>query len=321
MGPGSVAHSFAVETCDEFVESGAAMEAIHSYIRRLEARAAERRPGGEAVCDQAFPVELFALRPAGAVLAPLVLLGGMGPLAGAKGFARACSIFGESREILLLQACSIPDRTQAILADGRSQTGISPEHAAVTDALEAALHEAISHVASPRRPIDVIVLCNAAHAFLPAVFARRRSDDVRLISLVECVVEALVRRRPRPALIVSSLGTRISRIFTRRFDEAGIAYVEPSDRIQEALTCAIYDGLKALDWETASAAGEAVFAELLAANTDIGRIVAACTEIPPILDLLKRTGREDLKARLSRIEVIDPVELALNAVVESAGAA
>jgi|GEM_PF-2622393 len=321
MGPRSVAHSLAVDPCTEFVESGAAIEAIHAYIRRLEASAAERRRRGEEVCDQAFPVELFALRPAGTVLAPLVLVGGMGPLAGAKGFARACSFFGESREILLLQACSIPDRTRAILADARSPTGISPEHVALAAALEAALREAISQVTSPRRAIDVIALCNAAHAFLPGVFARIRSDDVRLISLVECVVDALGQRRSGPALILSSLGTRISRMFTRRLDEAGIAYVEPSDRAQEELTRAIYDGLKALDWETASAAGETVVAELLATNTDIGCIVAACTEIPPILDLLKRTGREDLKERLSRIPIIDPVELALSAAVESAGAA
>jgi aspartate racemase len=311
MGP---AHSIAVD-CTEFVESGAAIEAIHAYMRRLEASAVERRRRGEDVCDQAFPVEIFALRPPRTVLAPLVLVGGMGPLAGAKGFARACSIFGESREIVLLQACSIPDRTRAILADARSQSGISPEHVALTvalnDALEAALREAISSVASTRRVIDIIALCNAAHAFLPGVFARMKSDDVRLISLVECVVNAL-RRRSGPALILSSLGTRVSRIFTRRLDEAGIAYIEPSNRIQEALTRAIYDGLKALDWETASAAGEAVIAEILAMNADIGCIVAGCTEIPPILELLKRTGR------LSAITIIDPVELAL---MESAGAA
>jgi len=314
----SVAHSAAVGECFDLVESGTAIEAIQAYIRRLSASAATRRLQGEEVCDQNFPVELFALRPARTVLPPLVLLGGMGPLAGAKGFSRACSIFGESREILLLQACSIPDRTRAVLADARSPAGISPEHVAVVRALEAALREAIRHVASPRRPIDVIALCNAAHAFLPAVFARIASGDVRLISLVECVVEALGRRRAQPALILSSVGTRVSRIFTRRFDEAGIAYVEPSDRIQEELMRAIYEGLKALDWETASAAGEAVFAELLGTSADIGCIIAACTEIPPILDLVKRTGSEDLKKRLSRIDVVDPVELAFHA---AAGAA
>ena len=137
---------------------------------------------------------------------------------------------------------------------------------------------------------------------------------MRPISLVECVAVALGRRRERPALILCSAGTRACRIFTRRLDEEGIAYVEPTERVQETLTRAIYDGLKALDWETVAGAGEAVFAELLAANTGIGCIVAACTEILPIIDLLKRTGSEDLREKLSRIDVIDPVELALNAV-------
>lgn len=276
--------------------------------------AAERRRRGEDVRDQDFPVELFALRPACPAHAPLVLLGGMGPLAGAKGFARACSLFGESREIVLLQACSVPDRTKAALADARAQTGVSPEHVAVSCALDAALHEAVRHVTPTGRTIDVIVLCNAAHAF----FSLPRSPNVRVFSLVECVVEALGRQGSRPALILSSLGTRVSRIFPRRLAEAGIAYVEPSDRIQEALMRAIYAGLKALDWETASAAGEAVFAELLAAGADIGCIVAACTEIPQILDLLKRTGSEGLRDRLSRIDVVDPVELALQAVARAA---
>lgn len=291
------------------------MEAIDIHIRRLSAIAAGRRLRGEEVCDQDFPVELFALHPARTAHAPLVLLGGMGPLAGAKGFARACAMFGESREIVLLQACSVPDRTRAALADVRSRTGVSPEHVAVGCALDAALHEAIRHVTSTRRGIDVIVLCNAAHAFLPDDFV---TGNVRLISLVECVVHELARQGSWPALILSTLGTRVSRIFPRRLDQAGIAYVEPSDRVQETLMRAIYEGLKALDWEMASAAGEAVFAELLGAGTDLGCIVAACTEIPQIVELVKRTGSKDLRDRLSRIDVVDPVELALHAVARAA---
>jgi aspartate/glutamate racemase len=231
----------------------------------------------------------------------------MGPLAGANGFARACAVFGESREIVLLQACSVPDRTQASLADVRSR-GISPEHVAIVHALEAALSVAIGHVTSGRTAIDVIILCNAAHAFLPDVF----THGVRLISLADCVVEAL-RRRSGAALILSSLGTRVSRIFTHRLDAEGIHYVEPSDGVQEALTRAIYAGIKALDRETASAAGAAAIGEVLATNPDLGCIVAGCTEIPEILDLLRRTGSPELRERLARVDVIDPVELALRA--------
>lgn len=315
-----LAHSLAVDEYAELAESGAAIEAIGAYVRRLSAIADGWRLHGEEVCDQRLPIALFALRPRRTAVRPLVLLGGMGPVAGANGFARACAIFGESREIVLLQACSIPDRTLAVLADARSQTGISPEHTAVADALEAALREAMRHVTSPRA-IDVIALCNAAHAFLPDVFARLTGGDVRPISLAECVVDALGQRRSRPALILSTTGTRVSRVFTRPLDEQGVRYVEPSDRIQEELMRAIYAGVKALDWKTASAAGEMVLTGILATNPDVGCIVAGCTEIPQILELVKRTGSEELQKRLARIEVLDPVELAFRAVADGGRAA
>ena len=314
------ASSFAVETCAELAASVAAIEAMHAYVRRLSVTASRRRLRGEDVCDQGLPVELFALRPPRTAVPPLVLLGGMGPLAGANGFARACAVFGESREIVLLQACSIPDRTGAVLADARSRGATSPEHVAVVDALDAALHEAVGHVTSPSRAIDVIALCNAAHAFLPEVFERMANRHVRLISLAECVVDALARRAGA-ALILSTVGTRVARVFTRRLDEEGLRYVEPSDAIQEELMRAIYAGVKALDWKTAAAAGEAVLTELLAANPDVDCIVAGCTEIPEILELLKRSGSGDLKKRLADIEVLDPVELALQAVAGNGRAA
>ena len=75
---------------------------------------------------------------------------------------------------------------------------------------------------------------------------------------------------------------------------------------------AIYAGVKALDWDTAASAGEEVVRELLATHRDIDGIVAGCTEIPRILGLVNRSGSADLRRRLSRIEVVDPVELALN---------
>src|SRR6185436_8225446 len=208
-----------LNACAEFVESGAAIEAIHASMQRLSASAAERRLRGEEVGDQDFPVELFALRPARTTLPPLVLLGGMGPFAGAQGFARACSLFGESREILLLQACSIPDRTQAILADARSATGVSVEHGVLVSMLAAARQAAIDRVITPHRMIDVVMLCNAAHAFLPDGVARGGNERVQSISLVDCVVDALRQRCSGPALILSAEGTRLSGIYTRRLEE------------------------------------------------------------------------------------------------------
>ncbi len=305
--PDAVAQAFAVAACTDFVTSGEAIEAAQSYIRRLSAAAVRRRVRGEEVRDQDFPVEIFALRPARATGSPLVLLGGMGPLAGAEGFAAACSRFGESREIVLLQACSIPDRTQAIQADARSATGVSVEHGVLVSMLAAARQAAIDRVLTPHRVIDVVMLCNAAHAFLPDAIARER---VRSISLVDCVVDALQRRRSRPALILSAEGTRLSGIYTRRLAEARISYVEPSARLQRALMRAIYEGVKAFDWKVAAENGAAVLDELLSANPDVECIVAGCTEIPKILDTLKSAATRELAARLSRVEILDPVELA-----------
>jgi aspartate/glutamate racemase len=262
------------------------------------------------VCDQDFPVEIFALRPPRAMRSSLVLLGGMGPLAGAEGFARACTLFGESREIVLLQACSVPDRTQAILADARSAAGVSTEHALLAGILDAARRAAIDRVITPHRAIDVVMLCNAAHAFLPRGVARPGNERVRSISLVDCVVDALRRPRSGPALILSAEGTRLSRIYTRPLEEARIPYVEPSGRLQRMLMRAIYEGVKAFDWKAAAENGAAVLEELLAANPDIECIVAGCTEIPKILDSLKSVAGKELEARLSRVEILDPVELA-----------
>ena len=138
--------------------------------------------------------------------------------------------------------------------------------------------------------------------------------DVRMLSLADCVVDALAQRGGGPALILSTVGTRVSRVFTRPLDTSRIRYVEPSARVQDELMRAIYEGVKALDWDIAAAAGANVLENVLAANPGIGCIVAGCTEVPEIIDLLKQRGSSALRKRLAKIEVIDPVELALNAI-------
>jgi len=175
--------------------------------------------------------------------------------------------------------------------------------------LAAARQAAIDRVITPHRMIDVVMLCNAAHAFLPDGVARGGNERVQSISLVDCVVDALRQRCSGPALILSAEGTRLSGIYTRRLEEAWIPYVEPSGRLQRALMRAIYEGVKAFDWKVAAENGAAVFEELLSENPDVECIVAGCTEIPKILETLKRTATRALEARLSRVEILDPVEL------------
>ncbi len=301
----SATASIAVERRTELTSSARAVDAITSYRRELLAEATERRRRGEEVRDQTFRVESFALRPASVTHRPLVLVGGMGPVAGADGFERACRRFGETREIVLLQACAVPDRTRALVAG---------EHDALVSALVHAVHAALGLVTSPHRPVDVIVLCNAAHAVLPTVMRSvGRTDEIRWTSLVDCTAAELSRRGQGPSVLLASTGTRVGRVYSHRFDVDGIEYREPSERLQRQLMRAIYDGVKALDGETALDAGGRVFADVLDEHPGATRVVTACTEISEILAGLRSNGSAALRDRLSKADVIDPVELAFDA--------
>lgn len=303
--PQSATASIAPERRTELTSCARAVAAIASHRRELLAVATERRRRGYEVRDQTFRVETFALRPAAATRRPLVLVGGMGPVAGADGFERACRRFGETREIVLLQACAVPDRTRAIVAG---------EHEALVSALVDAVRAALETVTSPHGPVDVLVLCNAAHAVLPTVMRRvARTKEIHWTSLVECTAAALSRRGRGPTVLLASTGTRVGRVYSHRFDVDGIEYREPSDALQHQLMRAIYDGVKALDGETALDAGARVFADVLDEHPEASRIVAACTEISEILAGLRRKGSDALRDRLSKAVVIDPVELAFDA--------
>ena len=76
---------------------------------------------------------------------PLLIVGGMGPLAGAQAFEAALQEFGDTREIVLLQLCSVPDRTDALDADEKLG-GRSQDHDKVVDKLAEGLLDAENDV-------------------------------------------------------------------------------------------------------------------------------------------------------------------------------
>ncbi|MBL8150141.1 MAG: hypothetical protein JNN15_09465, partial [Blastocatellia bacterium] len=103
-----------------FKTSQEAIDSVEEYKRLLYRKAEEQRLKGSMLGDQSIPIELFAFKPDFSTLPSVALLGGMGPLAGAEGFIKACQQFLDSREIVLLQACSVPDRSAVIVS---SQAG------------------------------------------------------------------------------------------------------------------------------------------------------------------------------------------------------
>lgn len=304
-----------VERQHLFGEAREALDAILSYQERLQEFSREQERLGQAACDQSHPTEVFGLRPACATAPPLVLLGGMGPLAGADGYARACRRFQNTREIVLFQACFIPDRTAVLL---RSAGPTAPEHLLMIELLESAVSEALSQVATCDEPITLVVLCNTCHFFIPEVLGRLRKRQpamaarVRFVSLVESTVETVRRRGHRRIMALYTSGTKLSRIYSRRFDEEGFSYVEPTGAIEQALMHAIFSGVKASNRSAVLEGGAVLFDEILATGEEFECIVAACTEVPFILDSLIEAGSERVRAFLKRVEVVDPVSAAFD---------
>jgi len=295
------------------------MDSIAGYALSLQTRAAERRSRGLAVSDQDYPEEAFCLMPPGTARRPLALIGGMGPLAGALAFRRACERFGDSRATVLYQACSVPDRTPIILTNGGA--GLSPAGLDLTTRLARAIEGAVDLLPQAAERVDCIMACNSAHYFWePLKSSLARAPDLarrlNLISTVKCSVRALRAMAYGRVLLLCTEGARVGRIFSSAATEAGIRFEEPVPGLDRLLMRAIYDGLKSLDEGRAVEFGTQFFEGVLRNTGDSDCILAGCTELPPIIELLKGRSTPTVRAFLSRVTVVDPMDAALGATAE-----
>jgi len=290
----------------------AALAGAVAARRRLERRVRALAEAGKAPVDQAFPEEALGLEPPSASKRPLLLLGGMGPLAGLEGFERAVKLFGNERRIMLLQACATPDRTEA----ARAGEG-SPAWRAVAAALEGALSLAATRL--PETEVDWIVLCNSAHAFLPEAWARftqRRpalAARWRMISLVDAAAAQAEMAGHAQALLAATDGARQSGVYSRAFAQRGLTLIEPDADLQARLMRAIYNGVKSMDDEETLAAGSAFFEGARARYPQTSCLIAGCTEVPPILETIRDRGAAALRDWLADVDVVDPTAAALAA--------
>ena len=57
--------------------------------------------------------------------------------------------------------------------------------------------------------------------------------------------------------------------------------------------------------------GNEFFETILRSGRDYDCVLAGCTELAPLIDLLRRNGSPGVTAFLSRVTIVDPVEEAL----------
>jgi aspartate/glutamate racemase len=291
----------------------AALKAIADYQVTLHQSAMLRRTNGMTVTDQDQPEEAFCLCPIRPSAPPLVIIGGMGPLAGAQAFRNACARFRDSRAVVLYQACSVPDRSTVILWERRPDTLRCHAMAAK---LTAAVRHAVNLAPPGSGPTRCIIACNSAHYFwrLVADDLKRtalRQCEVRMVSLVESAVQALRGQCCKRALLLATEGARVGQVFSAPCRDAGIAIDEPSPRLSLLLMSTIFEGIKSLDERRAVELGNEFFEAILRSGRDYDCVVAACTELPITIDMLRLRGSPSVVAFLSRVRIVDPLEEAL----------
>jgi aspartate/glutamate racemase len=237
----------------------------------------------------------------------------MGPLAGAEAFRLACARFENSRAVVLYQACSVPDRSTAILSDESIRRPMCYE---VALRLADAVRLAVDVNPAAREPVRCILACNSAHYFWQLVVDElQRSETLpcrlQMISLVKSSINALTLQSCRRVLLLATEGARVGQVFSTRCREASIAFDEPSPAMSRLLMSAIFEGIKSLDERRAVELGNEFFEAILRSGQEYDCILAGCTELPLTIDLLKLRGSPAVVAFLSRIRIVDPLEEAL----------
>lgn len=275
-------------------------EAVHVWLEDQRRRWRERsHRDGIRAADQRHPCVTLHYLPPQSRGIPLLLLGGMGPLAGLDGLARAHA-FNPQREIVLHQACRLPCRTRAIKAEAQGDGSIA---AALVDGLGRAIKRLLPQ---GRERAEMVMLCNTAHHYLPHLNGCL-PGGVRFHSLPNAAIAAAGRYAPRRLMLLTTEGGRLSGLYARAAAEAGIRWQEPDAEEHRLLQKAIVRGVKGGDEAVLLAAGGALLQRLVRRSEPPDALLAGCTEIPILLTALRERGDEACRDYLARTVVIDPV--------------
>lgn len=279
--------------------------AVAQAMRALTRDDAERHARGETVTDQGHAPIAMVFDPPTAVEPPLLILGGMGPLAGLQTFQQVLARADGMRRIVLLQATQVPDRTGVLLA----KDGARELHEKVVDRLARAIGAGLRLASPGGSPVDMIVACNTAHAFVPEALERVHSDDLHWRSYVDAVASGVPRSND-PVLILATTGTQAAGLYRQAFGAHGVPWMEPDAEGQALLMKAIYS-VKGGDEPSAVQSGQAAMRGLMSGGQRPGRVLAGCTEVPLLLELLKTQATPEVQGFVSSLEVIDPLLVAL----------
>ena len=227
----------------------------------------------------------------------LGILGGMGPAATADLYGKVVSLTAATKDgdhirTIIDSNAQIPDRTQAILSGGESP-------------LEE-MESALDNLACCGAEV-IIIPCNTAHYFLPALKEYAREEyvetlcaetthleteyaskeftpdectlNLEFVSMIEETAKACAKLNPKTAAVLATKGTLESGLYQKALNDEGVNFLTPDEEGKDVLMKVIYDGVKA-GAEVEDYIPE--FAALLERMKGQGAdyFVLACTELP-----------------------------------------
>lgn len=276
----------------------------HREIKEWYSQANQAEGKKPSSCDQEHSETLIHFKPPRPVLSPLILLGGMGPLAGLRGLKTTITQIQHKREIIFYQACLLPCRSQAIHAELAGDYTLSQS---MVRQLSAAIDYAIGYIQTPHGS-SLLLLCNTVHYFLPEIQRQLDKKSIRVVSLIDAGFEAVKHHGGKHPILLASPGTYMSGLYNQFSGQHNVTFIEPNATGKIYLSRAIFDGIKGGNTYAAIKWGEALFRHLPYTNST--SILAACTEVPEFIELLKKYASLDLRHYLSQLNIINPVQVA-----------
>lgn len=199
------------------------------------------------------------------------VLGGMGPAATADLYTKLIQATPATNDqehipVVIYADPRVPDRTEALIADGEDPTPW--------------MVRGIEHLAKAGADF-VIIPCNTAHAFIDQL---RAASDIEILSMVEIAANEIQDDYPRARTVglLATSGTIRAGIYQEALKARGIQTIVPDEELQRHNVMPSIRAVKAgyLQDSVTSRLVEAAEA-LIERGAQV--ILAACTEIPVAL--------------------------------------
>ncbi|MBQ2897846.1 MAG: amino acid racemase [Clostridia bacterium] len=198
------------------------------------------------------------------------IIGGMGPLATVDLFRKIventkANTDQEHNKILIDNNTNIPDRTEAIVNDGKSPVPQLTKSAVTLWAMGAEI---------------LVMPCNTAHYFLSEV---QKNVEIPILNMIEITGEHLLKNGIKTVGLLATKGTINSKIYQDVLLKMGINIIEPNKEEQSVITDLIYHGVKAGNYDYDVTKVNEVMASMVERGAET--LILGCTELPVAMNM------------------------------------